>query len=502
MTQENIKPSLSESKGHILVIEDDDNIRSTFASYLEDFGYQVKLAKDGNDAIALVDQNIFDIALLDICTHDHVDIDLLKEIKKILPRLEIIVCTDYSKNFKFFDAFKAGAADWISKPINLQELHAKVERIRKGQNHLMELSKKTYALEKIKAETEQVLKNMKLMLQEKDGFAMLKRTKRRSDFPEIISNSKKIEYVLELVQLVAITDSSVLITGESGTGKELIARAIHRLSNRVNSPFVPVNCGALTDTLLDSELFGHERGAFTGAVSEKQGLVEEAEGGTLFLDEIDASPPQLQVKLLRILQEGEFKRVGSTKYRHANIRIITATNVSLEKSVRDGDFREDLYYRLNQFLITLPPLRDRIDDILLLGQYSLEQACLKFSKELVGFSPDVIEKFLRYTWPGNVRELENVVSQAVIMASPPTIELKDVSALTDKLYKYSRKTRLSDKPFSEAKNEFERRYFKNVLERTNGNISAASRFSKVDRKQLREKIRKFGIDSMPYTQQA
>lgn len=499
MTQENIKPSLSASKGYLLIIEADDNIRSILTGYLVDFGYQVKTANSGNEAIALVDQDIFDIALLGIDTHDNVDIGLLKEIKKIQPTLEIIVCTDYSKDFNFFGAFSAGAADWISKPINLHELQAKVERIRKGQYHLLELSKKNYTLERIKAETEQVLKNMKLMLQDKDGFAMLKRTHRRSDFPEIISNSKKIEHVLELVKLVAITDSSALITGESGTGKELIARSIHRLSSRAKKPFVPVNCGALTDTLIDSELFGHERGAFTGAITEKRGLVEEADGGTLFLDEIDASSPQFQVKLLRILQEGEFKRVGSTKYKYANIRIIATTNISLEESTSNGDFREDLYYRLNQFRITLPPLRDRIDDILLLSQHILEKSCVKFSKQLVGLSPEVIEKFLRYTWPGNVRELENVVSQAVIMASPPTIELKDVPALTEKLHKHSRKTRLSDKPFNEAKNEFERTYIKNVLERTNGNISAASRFSKIDRKQLREKIRKFGILDTPYT---
>jgi len=497
MTQENSKSSLSASTGHILIIEADDNIGSIFINHLVNSGYQVKTARDRDEAVALVDRDIFDIALLDICTHDYGEIDLLKEIKKIQPTLEVIVCGDFSKDCNFSDVFKAGAADWISKPVNLQELQAKVERIRKGQAHLVELSKKTYALERIKEETEQVLKNMKLMLQEKDGPAILKRPRRRSNFPEIISNSKKFDYVLELVQLVAITDSSALITGESGTGKELIARSIHRLSNRAKNPFVPVNCGALTDTLIDSELFGHERGAFTGALLEKRGLVEEAEGGTLFLDEIDASSPQFQVKLLRILQEGEFKRVGSTKYKKADIRIIAATNVSLEEITHNGNFREDLYYRLNQFRITLPPLRDRIDDILLLSQHLLEKSCVRFSKQLAGFSPDVLEKFLRYTWPGNVRELENVVSQAVILASPPTIEPKDIPALTEKLCKFSRKTRLSDKPFYEAKNEFERTYFKNVLERTNGNISAASRFSKIDRKQLREKIRKFGITLFP-----
>lgn len=493
--------STTESKGYIIIIDDYDHIRSTFASYLENFGYQVKMAKDGSEAKTLVDKNIFDIAILDVCLPDYNGMDLLKELKEVQPTLEIIVCTGYSKDYDFFEAVKAGAADWISKPCKLQELHAKVERIRREQKHLRILSKKNHELEKIKTETEHALKGMRSMIQNQDGFATPKRTKKRTDFPEIIGDSDKIEDVLKLVRLVSQTKSSVLITGESGTGKELIAKPIHRLSNRTNHPFVPVNCGALTETLLESELFGHERGAFTGASMEKRGLVEEAEGGTLFLDEIGETTPQFQVKLLRVLQEGEFRRVGSSKCLHANIRVIAATNVSLEENVNKGTFREDLFYRLNQFCITLPPLRDRIDDLLLLSQYFLERACTEFSKELVGFSSEVIEKFLRYAWPGNVRELENMVTQAVIMATPPTIELSDVPTLIDRLHKNPRKTRLSDKPFNEAKSEFERKYFQNVLDRTNGNISAASRLSKIDRKQFREKARKLGIHGMSYTQQ-
>ena len=337
------------------------------------------------------------------------------------------------------------------------------------------------------------------MIQNQNGFTVQKQTKKRDDFPEIIGRSKKIEDVLELVNLVANTSSSVLITGESGTGKELIARPIHRLSNRSKYPFVPVNCGALTETLLESELFGHERGSFTGALNEKKGLVEEAEGGTLFLDEIGETSLQFQVKLLRILQEGEYRRVGSSKCQNANIRIIAATNVPLEENIYKGTFREDLYYRLNQFRIKLPPLRDRIDDLLLLSKYFLERACVEFSKQIVGFSPEVIEKFWRYSWPGNIRELENLVTQAVILATPPTIELSDVPTLIEKLHKSPRKTRLSDKPYAEAKKEFERRYFQSVIDRTNGNISAASRLSKIDRKQFREKARKLGTQKSFYT---
>ena len=493
--------SNADSKGHIIVIDDYDHIRSTFASYLENFGYQVKMAKDGTEAKTLVEENIFDIAILDVCLPDINGLDLLGELKQVQPTLEVVICTGHTENYDFFGAIKAGAADWISKPCKLPELHAKVERIRKEQRHLQELSRKNRELEQIKTETEHVLKGMKTVIQNQDGAEIQKRTKIRDDFPEIIGDSDKIESVLGLVRLVSKTKSSVLITGESGTGKEMIARPIHRLSTRTSFPFVPINCGALTETLLESELFGHERGAFTGAATEKRGLVEEAEGGTLFLDEIGETTPQFQVKLLRVLQEGEFRRVGSTKCKHADIRIIAATNVSLEDNVHNGTFREDLYYRLNQFRIMLPPLRERSNDLLLLSQYFLEMACTEFSKDLVGFSSEVIEKFLRYSWPGNVRELENMVTQAVILSTPPTVELCDVPTLIDKLHKNPRKTRLSDKPFSEAKNEFERKYFQNVLDRAKGNISAASRLSKIDRKQFREKAKKLGIYGTSYTEQ-
>ena len=497
--EEKIKPSRSESKGFILTIDDDDHIRAIFASYLENFGYQIKMAKDGNEAKILLEKEEFDIALLDICLPDYNGIDLLKEIKQIQPELNVIVCTAYSDNYDFLEAVNAGAADWVPKPCNLQELHAKVERIRREQHQRQELSKKNNELEVIKKETNHILKSMKLMLQNQNGYTIQKHTKRRDDFPEIIGNSKKIEDVLELVHLVANTSSSVLITGESGTGKELIARPIHRLSNRSEHSFVPVNCGALTETLLESELFGHERGSFTGALNEKKGLIEEAEGGTLFLDEIGETSLQFQVKLLRILQEGEYRRVGSTKCQKADIRIIAATNIPLEENISKGTFREDLYYRLNQFRIKLPPLRDRVDDLLLLSKYFLERTCVEFSKQIVGFSPEVIEKFWRYSWPGNIRELENVITQAVILATPPTIELRNIPSLIEKLHKNPRRTRLSDKPYSEAKREFERRYFQSVIDRTNGNISAASRLSKIDRKQFREKARKLGTQKSLYT---
>jgi DNA-binding NtrC family response regulator len=493
MSDKDIIWSESKPKGHILVIEDDDHLRPAFASYLENFGYQVRMARDGNEAKTLIDQARFDVVIMDVCLTDYKGLDLLTEIKKANPNTEVILCTGSSRDYDFLEVVKAGASDWIAKPCNLQELHAKVERIQRERNHLHELSKKNQELEKIKTEMKQVVTGLKGSLQEQNGYVLPKRIKKRDDFPEIIGNSKEIENVLEFVRLVAKTNSSVIITGESGTGKELIARPIHTMSNRAKHPFVPVNCGALTETLLESELFGHARGSFTGAVAEKRGLIEEAEGGTLFLDEIGETTPQFQVKLLRVLQEKEFKRVGSSKCQSADIRVIAATNISLEEKVRNGTFREDLYYRLNQFRIIIPPLRNRMSDLLLLSQYFLERACSEFSKPLVGFSSEVVEKLFRYAWPGNVRELENMVTQAVILATPPLVELKDMPTIIEKLHKDPRKSRLSDMSFAEAKKEFESKYFQNILERANGNISEASRLSKMDRKQFREKARKLGI---------
>lgn len=404
----------SESKGHILVVDDDEQICSMFKQALSNFGYHVEAARDGNEARALTERSKFDVAVIDVHLPDTNGLDLIPEIKSKNSLLEVIVCTGDFRDYDFIGAVKAGASDWVAKPSNLQELLAKVERIRQEQSHLKELSNKNRELEKIKIEMEQVLEGLKEMIRGQEGFILSERVKKREDFPEIIGNTQEIEKVLDLVRLVANTNSAVLITGESGTGKELIARAVHTRSSRAKKPFVPVNCAALTESLLESELFGHNKGAFTGATLTKRGLIEEADGGTLFLDEIGETSPFFQVKLLRVLQEGEFKRVGASHNQTVDLRVITATNTSLEQMIKSRTFREDLYYRINQFHITLPPLRDRIEDLPLLAQYFLEQACLEHSRPLAGFSSTIIEKMFRYSWPGNVRELGNMVSQAVI----------------------------------------------------------------------------------------
>ena len=485
-----------ELKGRVLLVDDDDHIRTAFKDILERFGYQITLAADGNEARAMADRLKFDVAILDILLPDTIGLKLIPDLKKNNPLLEVIVWTGYSPDYDFIGAVQAGASDWIAKPCDPRELYAKIERVLRERKTIGELAKKNHEMEKIKIELEQTLSGLKDMVRGKLEFSIPERINKREDFPEILGNSMEIEKVLELVRLVAETSSSVIITGESGTGKELIAHSIHNLSARIKKSFIPVNCGALSETLLESELFGHEKGAFTGAVSNKRGLIEEADGGTLFLDEIGETPLPFQVKLLRVLQEGEFKPVGSSQSKVADIRIIAATNISLEAMVQIGTFREDLYYRLNQFQIALPSLKDRIDDLPLLGQYFLERFSMENSKPLVGFSPEVIEKMFRYAWPGNIRELENMISQSVILATPPVVELKDMPTLIEKIYKDPRKTRLSDMTYSQAKAAFERTYFKSILERNKGNISAASRSSKMDRKQLREKARKLGLLEM------
>jgi transcriptional regulator with PAS, ATPase and Fis domain len=309
----------------------------------------------------------------------------------------------------------------------------------------------------------------------------------------IISKDPAMLRIFGLIEKLAKTDCPVLIMGESGTGKELIARAIHYNSPRRSQPFLPVNCGALPESLLESELFGHEKGAFTGALSSRKGLFEEANGGTLFLDEIGETSPFLQVKLLRALQDGEIRRIGAEKNIKVDVRIISATNKDLRAAVERKEFRDDLYYRLNVAQIYIPPLRERVDDIPFLVDYFLKRASNKLNKPIKGISKEVMEKLIRYSWPGNVRELENLIETAVIFATPPIIKLQDIPTLQEKVALHSRKTRLIDIPFYKAREMFEKEYISNLLKRTNNNISMASEIAKVDRKTIRIMARRYGL---------
>ncbi len=347
------------------------------------------------------------------------------------------------------------------------------------------------------------------------------------EFGGIISNNPKMFKIFEIVKKIAITDLPVLILGESGTGKELIARAIHYNSKRRNKAFFPINCGALPETLLESELFGYKKGAFTGATSDRDGVFKAADRGSLFLDEIGELPFNLQAKLLRVLQDGELKVLGSDENISVDVRLISATNSDLDKKTREKVFREDLYYRLNVASIHLPPLRERIDDIPLLALHFMKEAMINLNKKFKDIEPEVYEILSRYSWPGNIRELQNIIYNAVAMAdSPPTIRRKDLIGLREKIGQTPRRTRLkealdkltlddqedlsannsqagkrgyddlkqlTEMPFYLAREEFEKDYIKRLLESTNGNILKASRIGKINRKSLRTKAQRYGL---------
>jgi len=313
------------------------------------------------------------------------------------------------------------------------------------------------------------------------------------EFFGIIGKSKEMKKIYELVDKVSKTDCTVLIQGESGTGKELIARAIHYNSQRQGKPFLPINCGALPESLLESELFGHEKGSFTGAISTTKGVFEEAHGGTILLDEIAEITPALQIKLLRILEGGDFKKIGSNKMFRVDIRIIAATNSNLIMAIKNNSFREDLYYRLNVVSINLPPLRERIEDIPFLAMHFLKKASEKFKKPLTTIAPEVIQSFTRYSWPGNIRELENFIESATILTNSTTISPQDLPTLSEKIGINPRKTRLTDLPFYEARDLFEKEYIEKILSRCDGNISKASKLGRISRKSLRTKAKKYNL---------
>jgi len=312
-------------------------------------------------------------------------------------------------------------------------------------------------------------------------------------FNGIIGQSERMKSVYEMLDKVSKTSCTVLIQGESGTGKELIARAIHYNGPKRGKPFFPINCGAIPESLLESELFGHEKGSFTGAVASTRGIFEEAHEGTIFLDEVGEITPALQVKLLRVLEGGDFKKIGSNKMIHVNVRIIAATNADLQNSIKNSSFREDLYYRLNVVTINLPPLRERIEDIPVLAVHFLKKASEKFQKNVTHIAPEVIQSFTRYSWPGNIRELENLIESATVLANSSTITLEDFPMLSEKIAKSPRKTRLTDLPFYEARAIFEKEYIEKLLSRCNGNLSQASKMGEISRKSLRTKAREYGL---------
>jgi two-component system response regulator PilR (NtrC family) len=382
--------------GRILVVDDERSMRELLQIVLRREGHQVRLAEDGPSAVAELEREPVDVLISDIKMPGMTGVDVLREAKRIDPDIVGIMVTAYASTDTAVEALRLGAYDYLTKPFDVEELKAKVRN----------------ALERHTLRQENVL---------------LKRALRSSSaFSNIIGRSKAMQDVFDLVETVAPTNSTILVTGESGTGKELVARAVHTNSLRRDQAFVALNCGALPETLLESELFGHMRGSFTGAATTKKGLLEAAERGTVFLDEISEMSTMMQVKLLRVLQERKFRRVGGTEEIDADIRIIAATNRDLAKSVSEGSFREDLYYRINVIPIHLPPLRERREDITPLAEHFVAKYREQMGKAVTGLTAEALHWLEAADWPGNVRQLENVIERAVALERGPLIQVSSL----------------------------------------------------------------------------
>ncbi len=390
-------PAPIESRcGRILVVDDERSMRELLQIVLRREGHLVRLAEDGRAAVAELEREPVDVLISDIKMPGMTGVDVLREAKRIDPDIVGIMVTAYATTDTAVEALRLGAYDYLTKPFDVEELKAKVRN----------------ALERRTLRQENVL---------------LKRALRSSSaFSNIIGRSKAMQDVFDLVETVAPTNSTILVTGESGTGKELVARAVHTNSLRRDQAFVALNCAALPETLLESELFGHMRGAFTGAATTKKGLLEAAERGTVFLDEISEMSTMMQVKLLRVLQERKFRRVGGTEEIDADIRIIAATNRDLAKAVTDGAFREDLYYRINVIPVHLPPLRERREDITPLAEHFVTKYREVMGKPVTGLTPEALRWLEAADWPGNVRQLENVIERAVALERGPLIQLSSL----------------------------------------------------------------------------
>jgi len=452
---------MKSRKPHILVVDDDVSHRTMLKTLLSGWGYAVSEADDGSGAVQEVHKQPFDLVLMDIRMIKVSGLQALPEIKAFNPAIPVIIMTAYSSVETAVEALKAGAYDYLTKPLDFDELRITMER---AMDHTQ-------------------LKEENRLLRESLG--------NRFDRRNIIGRSQAMEKLLETVAQVAPSEATVLVSGESGTGKEMIAGAIHHNSPRRESPFVKINCAAIMESLLESELFGHEKGAFTGAYRRKEGKFSIAHKGSIFLDEISEMSPAMQVKLLRVLQEREFTRVGGEEVVKVDVRVIAATNKDLLAEIGAGRFREDLFYRLNVVTLTLPPLRQRKEDIPLLAQHFLEIFAEKNHKEIKGFTPQAMDNLLRHDWPGNVRELMNAVERGVVMAQAPYLDTKDWTLIPEgssSERKFPGKAAMANNlPLEEV----EKATILKALEASRGNKSEAARNLGITRKTLLAKLRKY-----------
>jgi DNA-binding NtrC family response regulator len=444
-------------KARILVVDDEAPMRESLKDWLMEEGYEVGLANSGQEAIAMAQKKSWDVILLDLKMPGMDGIETLQHLKgkEVNTEAEILMMTAYATVDTAVQAMKEGAFDYLVKPFSPDEIEMQIK--------------------KIVTHRELVLEN--ILLRQK--------LEERSEYDEIVGKSDAMQKIYDLISQVAPTDSTVLITGESGTGKELIAQAIHGNSQRCYMPFVAVSCGALPDSLLESELFGYEKGAFTGADYTKKGRFELADKGTLFLDEIGDISLKTQVDLLRVLQQKEFRRLGGQEEIKVDVRVLAATNQDLKKAIFENRFREDLFYRLNVISIHVPPLRERKEDVPLLAKAFIHRYCLELNKEPVQITSSAMQLLMDYDWPGNVRELENVIERALVIGRGQEIVTDDLP--------FSRKE-LGAEAFPKSLKLMEKIHIKKILEEMDWNISKAARVLEIDRQTLYNKIEKYHIE--------
>jgi DNA-binding NtrC family response regulator len=444
-------------QARILIVDDEATMREALYDWLKEDGYEVGLAEGGRQAIAMAVEKNWDVILLDLKMPGMDGLETLRRLKAedVDTDAEILIMTAYATVDTAVKAMKEGAFDYLVKPFAPDEIEMQIK--------------------KIVAHRELVLEN--ILLRQK--------LEERSEYDEIIGKSEPMQKIFDLISQVAPTDSTVLITGESGTGKELIAQAIHGNSQRCYMSFIAVSCGALPDSLLESELFGYEKGAFTGAEYTKKGRFELADNGTLFLDEIGDISFKTQVDLLRVLQQKAFRRLGGVEEIQVDVRILAATNRNLQKAISENKFREDLFYRLNVISIHVPPLKERKEDIPLLVKAFVRKYCLEMNKEIVKIAPSALKVLMDYDWPGNVRELENVIERALVIGRGPEIVTEDLP--------------FPDKEFTaeimpDSLKMMEKMHIRKILRKTHWNISRAARLLEIDRQTIYNKIEKYKIE--------
>lgn len=450
-----------QNRSRILIVDDEQIALRNLEHIMKKEGYEVTSTQSGPNALKLLEEQYFDLVLSDLKMEKVDGNQILKRCKELSPDTEVVMITGYASLQSAIQVMKKGAYDYVTKPFKLDEVRRVVKE----------------ALEKV--------------MLKKENHQLREQIEKFAGKVKFITQNPVIQKLLETARQVAPTDCSVIITGESGTGKELLARYIHFMSQRADGPFMAVNCGAFTEELLTNELFGHEKGAFTGATNAKKGLIEMATGGTLFLDEITEMPPSMQVKLLRVIQEREVLRVGGTEPIKIDVRFLAATNRDIQEMIKDSQFRQDLYFRLNVVSFRIPPLSERKDDIPLLSYYFLNKHCVMQKKEIAEIGQEVIALLMNYDFPGNVRELENIIERGVALAHGERIE---TAHLPEDLKELSIRTFRKREGKYPSLEDQEMSYIKWVLQEVGGNKTIAAQILGIDRVSLWRKLKKYGLE--------